>query len=70
MCFSLSVLCVISVRSASHVSSSVAVKSDRSKGEGPNFSEKTPPSSTKRYCVSFSNISSLSKVDEQILYFF
>ncbi|XP_050956827.1 NLR family CARD domain-containing protein 3-like isoform X2 [Labeo rohita] len=30
-----------SVRSGSHVSSSVSVKSDRSKGEGPNFSEET-----------------------------
>ncbi|XDV26533.1 hypothetical protein PO909_030209 [Leuciscus waleckii] len=36
-----------SVRSGSHVSSSVSLKSDRSKGIGPNFSEKTP-SSNKR----------------------
>ncbi|XP_042577380.1 NACHT, LRR and PYD domains-containing protein 10-like [Cyprinus carpio] len=36
----ISVLCVISVRSGSHVSSSVSVKSDHSKGDGPNFSEK------------------------------
>ncbi|XP_051749365.1 NACHT, LRR and PYD domains-containing protein 3-like isoform X9 [Ctenopharyngodon idella] len=33
-----------SVRSGSDVSSSVSVKSDRSKDDGPNFSEKTPPS--------------------------
>ncbi|XP_051767968.1 NLR family CARD domain-containing protein 3-like isoform X2 [Ctenopharyngodon idella] len=32
------------VRSGSHVSSSVSLKSDRSKGIGPNFSEKTPSS--------------------------
>uniref|UniRef100_A0A8C1EVR6 NACHT domain-containing protein n=1 Tax=Cyprinus carpio carpio TaxID=630221 RepID=A0A8C1EVR6_CYPCA len=36
-----------SVRSGSHVSSSVSVKSDRSKGDGPNFSEETT-SRTKR----------------------
>ncbi|XP_059424797.1 NLR family CARD domain-containing protein 3-like [Carassius carassius] len=36
-----------SVRSDSHVSSSVSVKSDRSKGEPPGFSEETP-SRTKR----------------------
>ncbi|XDV26558.1 hypothetical protein PO909_030221 [Leuciscus waleckii] len=36
-----------SVRSGSHVSSSVSLKSDRSKGDPPNFSEKTP-SSNKR----------------------
>ncbi|XDV23181.1 hypothetical protein PO909_027873 [Leuciscus waleckii] len=36
----------LSERSDSHVSSSVSVKSDRSKGGVPNFSEKTP-SSTK-----------------------
>uniref|UniRef100_A0A8C2DUM5 NACHT domain-containing protein n=2 Tax=Cyprinus carpio TaxID=7962 RepID=A0A8C2DUM5_CYPCA len=36
-----------SVRSGSHVSSSVSVKSDRSKDEPPNFSEETP-SQTKR----------------------
>ncbi|XP_039528748.1 uncharacterized protein LOC120479941 [Pimephales promelas] len=47
-CFlSLSVLCVISVRSGSHVSSSVSLKSDWSKDPPPNFSEKTP-SSNKR----------------------
>ncbi len=34
----------ISVRSGSDVSSSVSVKSDRSKGQGPNFREKTPSS--------------------------
>ncbi|KAG1955342.1 NACHT, LRR and PYD domains-containing protein [Pimephales promelas] len=33
-----------SVRSGSHVSSSVSLKSDHSKGEGPNVSEKTPAS--------------------------
>ncbi|XP_073700550.1 protein NLRC3-like [Garra rufa] len=36
-----------SVRSGSHVSSSVSVKSDRSKGQPPNFSEETP-SATER----------------------
>ncbi|KAG1955357.1 hypothetical protein F2P79_008450 [Pimephales promelas] len=36
-----------SVRSGSHVSSSVSLKSDRSKGDVPDFSEKTP-SSNKR----------------------
>ncbi|XP_052446021.1 NACHT, LRR and PYD domains-containing protein 4E-like [Carassius gibelio] len=36
-----------SVRSDSHMSSSVSVKSDQSKGEGPNFSEETT-SRTKR----------------------
>ncbi|CAM4597953.1 unnamed protein product [Leuciscus chuanchicus] len=36
-----------SVRSGSHVSSSVSLKSDRSKGDPPNFREKTP-SSNKR----------------------
>ncbi|XP_050957407.1 NACHT, LRR and PYD domains-containing protein 3-like, partial [Labeo rohita] len=41
-----SVLCVISVRSDSHVSSSVSVKSDCSKHEPPYFSEKKT-SSTK-----------------------
>ncbi len=59
--FSLSVLCVISVRSGSRVFSSGSVKSDQSKSQGPDFSEKKT-SSTKRYFVSFSNISSLSKV--------
>ncbi|XDV26435.1 hypothetical protein PO909_030160 [Leuciscus waleckii] len=33
-----------SVRSGSHVSSSVSLKSDQSKGHVPNFSEKTPSS--------------------------
>ncbi|CAM4597935.1 unnamed protein product [Leuciscus chuanchicus] len=33
-----------SVRSGSHVSSSVSLKSDRSKGDPPNFREKTPSS--------------------------
>ncbi len=46
------VFCVISVRSGSDVSSSVSVKSDRSRGHGPNFREKTP-SSTKRYFMDF-----------------
>ncbi|KAL1251962.1 hypothetical protein QQF64_019758, partial [Cirrhinus molitorella] len=32
-----------SVRSGSHVSSSVSVKSDQSKGDGPDFSEETEP---------------------------
>ncbi|XP_059424796.1 NLR family CARD domain-containing protein 3-like [Carassius carassius] len=41
------VLCVISVRSDSHVSSSVSVKSDRSKDDPPYFSEETA-SRTKR----------------------
>ncbi len=50
--FSNHVFCVISVRSGSHVSSSVSVKSDRSKDNPPNFREKTP-SSTKRYFVDF-----------------
>jgi len=44
-CF-LSFLCVISVRSGSHVS----MKSDQSKDDPLNFSEKTPPS-YKRYFV-------------------
>uniref|UniRef100_A0A8C1Y0T0 NACHT domain-containing protein n=1 Tax=Cyprinus carpio TaxID=7962 RepID=A0A8C1Y0T0_CYPCA len=44
----LSVLCVISVRSGSHVSSSVSVKSDCSKGVPPNFSEKTSPTKSIR----------------------
>ncbi len=52
--FSLSVLCVFSVRSDSHVSSSVSVKSDQSKGGVPNFSERTP--SIKRYCIFFTLI--------------
>ncbi len=52
--FSLSVLCVISVRSGSRVFSSVSVKSDRSKeGEPPRFSEETPSSPTKRYFMCF-----------------
>ncbi len=42
--FSPRVFCVISVRSGSDVSSSVSVKSDRSKGEPPLFREKTPSS--------------------------
>ena len=46
------VLCVISVRSDSHVSSSVSVKSDWSKGKVPNFSEETT-SRTKRYLMCF-----------------
>ncbi len=50
--FSLHVFCVISVRSGSDVSSSVSVKSDQSKDEGPGFSEKTP-SSAKRYFMDF-----------------
>ncbi len=50
--FSPHVFCVISVRSGSHVSSSVSVKSDRSKDAGPGFSEKTP-SSAKRYFIDF-----------------
>ncbi|XP_073699638.1 NACHT, LRR and PYD domains-containing protein 12-like [Garra rufa] len=37
-----------SVRSGSHVSSSVSVKSDHSKGDGPNFSEKKTPSKSVR----------------------
>ncbi|XP_051744812.1 uncharacterized protein LOC127509829 isoform X16 [Ctenopharyngodon idella] len=37
-----------SVRSDSHVSSSVSVKSDHSKGDGPNFSEKTPSKKSER----------------------
>jgi len=49
--FQLFNVCVISVRSGSHVSSSVSLKSDQSKdGELPNFSEKTP-SSNERYFV-------------------
>ncbi len=48
------VFCVISVRSGSDVSSSVSVKSDRSKGEGPYFREKTP-SSAKRYFMCETN---------------
>ncbi len=50
--FSPHVFCVISVRSGSDVSSSVSVKSDQSKHEGPYFSEKTP-SSAKRYFMDF-----------------
>ena len=46
------VLCVISVRSGSHVSSSVSVKSDRSKDDPLNFSEETA-SRTKRYLMCF-----------------
>ncbi len=46
------VFCVISVRSGSDVSSSVSVKSDRSRDHGPYFSEKTP-SSAKRYFMDF-----------------
>ncbi len=46
------VFCVISVRSGSHESSSVSVKSDQSREEAPNFSEKTP-SSAKRYFMDF-----------------
>ncbi len=46
------VFCVISVRSGSDVSSSVSVKSDRSKEYPPEFSEKTP-SSAKRYFMDF-----------------
>ncbi len=45
---SLSVLCVISVRSGSHVFSSVSVKSDWSLNKPPEFSEETL-SSPKRY---------------------
>ncbi|XP_051744817.1 protein NLRC5-like isoform X21 [Ctenopharyngodon idella] len=44
-----------SVRSDSHVSSSVSVKSDHSKGDGPNFSEKTP---SKKSVRSGSHVSS------------
>ncbi len=50
--FSPHVFCVISVRSGSDVSSSVSVKSDRSRDDGPDFSEKTP-SSAKRYFMDF-----------------
>ncbi len=50
--FSPHVFCVISVRSGSDVFSSVSVKSDRSRGEGPDFREKTP-SSAKRYFMDF-----------------
>ncbi|XP_056097502.1 protein NLRC3-like [Rhinichthys klamathensis goyatoka] len=39
-----------SVRSGSHVSSSVSVKSDWSKGEGPNFSEKKPSTNKRLQC--------------------
>ncbi|XP_051716240.1 NLR family CARD domain-containing protein 3-like isoform X1 [Ctenopharyngodon idella] len=45
-----------SVRSDSHVSSSVSVKSDRSKGEGPKFSERKP--STNKSVRSDSHVSS------------
>ncbi|XP_048041246.1 protein NLRC5-like [Megalobrama amblycephala] len=45
-----------SVRSDSHVSSSASVKSDRSKGDGPNFSEKTP---SKKSVRSGSHVSSI-----------
>ncbi|XP_073699584.1 NLR family CARD domain-containing protein 3-like [Garra rufa] len=41
-----------SVRSGSHVSSSVSVKSDCSKGNPPGFSEETP-SATERYFMCF-----------------
>ncbi len=51
--FSLSVLCVISVRSGSRVFSSVSVKSDWSLNKPPEFSEKTPSSPTKRYFMCF-----------------
>ncbi|KTF72440.1 hypothetical protein cypCar_00045551 [Cyprinus carpio] len=37
-----------SVRSGSHVSSSVSVKSDHSKGDGPNFQEETPRNKSVR----------------------
>ncbi len=50
--FSLSVLCVISERSASDVFSSVSVKSNQSKGDGSNLSEKKS-STTKRYFMCF-----------------
>ncbi len=46
------VFCVISVRSGSDVSSSVSVKSDRSRDDPPDFREKTP-SSAKRYFMDF-----------------
>ncbi|XP_077073312.1 protein NLRC3-like isoform X3 [Siphateles boraxobius] len=45
-----------SVRSGSHVSSSVSVKSDRSKGDGPTFSERKP--STNKSVRSGSHVSS------------
>ncbi len=46
----LSLFCVISVRSGSHVSSSVSVKHNH--GEVLNFRDKSP-SSTKRYFVTY-----------------
>jgi len=49
--FYISVLCVISVRSGSHVSGSGSVKSDHSKGDGPNFREEKTPE--KRYFICF-----------------
>ncbi|XP_077073311.1 protein NLRC3-like isoform X2 [Siphateles boraxobius] len=39
-----------SVRSGSHVSSSVSVKSDRSKGDGPTFSERKPSTNKRLQC--------------------
>ncbi|XDV36679.1 hypothetical protein PO909_006416, partial [Leuciscus waleckii] len=42
-----------SERSGSHVSSSVSVKSDRSKAEGPKFSERKPSSNKRLQCETF-----------------
>ncbi|XP_043079679.1 NLR family CARD domain-containing protein 3-like [Puntigrus tetrazona] len=49
-----------SVRSSSHVSSSVSVKSDRSKGDPPEFSEETPPATES--VRSSSHVSSFASV--------
>ncbi|XP_073700554.1 protein NLRC3-like [Garra rufa] len=43
-------LCVFSVRSGSHVFSSVSVKSDWSKGNPPEFSEETPSATERLQC--------------------
>ncbi|XP_073699580.1 NLR family CARD domain-containing protein 3-like [Garra rufa] len=43
-------LCVFSVRSGSHVFSSVSVKSDWSKGDPPEFSEETPSATERLQC--------------------
>ncbi|XP_073699572.1 protein NLRC3-like [Garra rufa] len=45
-----------SVRSGSHVFSSVSVKSDCSKGEPPNFSEETPSATERLQCETDSDV--------------
>ncbi|XP_043079545.1 NLR family CARD domain-containing protein 3-like [Puntigrus tetrazona] len=50
----------LNVRSSSHVSSSVSVKSDRSKDNPPEFSEETPPATES--VKSYSHVSSCASV--------